>query len=54
MEFWQIATGASVGFTLGNFAYQATTSKNWGRAVDQSWHQVVAIITVTFVHWARG
>lgn len=38
--------GTTLGLIVGNFAYQALTGAQWGIAMERSFFQLVAIITI--------
>lgn len=38
----------AAGLVIANFAYQAATAQEWGRAIERSWFQMVALILAYF------
>ena len=39
----------SLGMAIGNFLWQAATQQNWDVAVDRSYFQLVACVTMAFL-----
>ncbi len=41
-----------LGMTIANFGWQALNGHNWPLAVDRSWFQVAACMTMAFVDYS--
>lgn len=39
-----------IGLVIGNFLF-ALSDRSWGKAVDKSWSQAIALIVVALLQW---
>ena len=52
MMTFAIALFVSFGLALANFAYQGMSGQNWSLAMERTWFQTAACLTLAFVDFA--